>query len=528
MPRASGGRCSGFRGGLQGGLGRLRRGLRRRLRGSGHGGLLRGLGGGLAAAFGAALVALVGGFSAGSTAAAAGARFAGFAAAFTARFGAGSTAVVGSLVAAFFVGLAAAFGAASVAIGSPPASRCPSASNRSTEPATAAFSEPITPRIGIRTNRSQRRRIAGLSPWPSLPMTSAIGPRRSASRDVSAASAAEPTIRRPAEVEVGQRAGKVVDRRQEEVLRRARGGLDGRRRERCLVLGREDDAVCTGRLGAAKERADVLRVFEGVEDEHERRLAALDRPREDVLERREPTRLDHDGDTLVAIETGERRQRAALDLDDRDAQRRGVQDDPLERLAPLRSDEQPARRTTGGERLLDRATPGDELLTLGELRRCRRTPRGRLGRLEPPRRALLAAGERPRRSVLPRAFELLAALAIRTPRPSFVVGGTAPRLAKPIVRRAWAVRGESRPRGEAGRPRSGGRAPRSVEGALRSVEGARAPLEGRRRFVVPRPIPEAEAGAPAGRLVAEPVWSWPRRPTGAAAAHRARPPGRPP
>src|SRR5437762_2370420 len=42
-------------------------------------------------------------------------------------------------------------------------SRWPRASNRRIEPATAALSEPTTPRIGIRTNRSQRRRIPGLS-----------------------------------------------------------------------------------------------------------------------------------------------------------------------------------------------------------------------------------------------------------------------------------------------------------------------------------------------------------------------------
>ena len=75
--------------------------------------------------------------------------------------------------------------------------RWPSASNRRIEPATAALSEPIAPRIGIRTNRSHRRRTAGDRPWPSLPTTSASGPRRSASRAVSDASASEPTIRRP-------------------------------------------------------------------------------------------------------------------------------------------------------------------------------------------------------------------------------------------------------------------------------------------------------------------------------------------
>jgi len=54
-------------------------------------------------------------------------------------------------------------------------SRWPRASKRRIEPATAALSEPIAPRIGIRTNRSQRRRTDGLRPWPSLPTTMTAG-----------------------------------------------------------------------------------------------------------------------------------------------------------------------------------------------------------------------------------------------------------------------------------------------------------------------------------------------------------------
>jgi hypothetical protein len=64
----------------------------------------------------------------------------------------------------------------------------------------------------------------------------------------------------------------------------------------------------------------------------------------------------------VAIEPGEGRQRAALDLDDRDPEARRVEDEALQRLAPLRDDEKPDRRPSGGEGLLDRAPPGDQLL----------------------------------------------------------------------------------------------------------------------------------------------------------------------
>ena len=83
-------------------------------------------------------------------------------------------------------------------------------------------------------------------------------------------------------MEVGQRPRQVVDRGQEEVLRRARRGLDRGRGERRLAARREDDAVDAGRLGAPQQGPDVLGILEGVEGEDERRLVALDRPGEDV------------------------------------------------------------------------------------------------------------------------------------------------------------------------------------------------------------------------------------------------------
>ena len=58
--------------------------------------------------------------------------------------------------------------------------RCAAASNSSTDPATAALSDPTCPRIGIRaTARSSRRADVTPMPAPSLPTTSASGPRRS-------------------------------------------------------------------------------------------------------------------------------------------------------------------------------------------------------------------------------------------------------------------------------------------------------------------------------------------------------------
>jgi len=120
----------------------------------------------------------------------------------------------------------------------------------------------------------------------------------------------------------------------------------------------------TRRLGAAEQASEVLRILEGIEGEDEGRLAALDRAGEDVLQGREPPRGDDDGHALVPVEAGESRERAALDLDDRDPERRRVEDDALERLPAMGHDEQPARGPARGERLLDRVAAGDDLLAL--------------------------------------------------------------------------------------------------------------------------------------------------------------------
>ena len=92
---------------------------------------------------------------------------------------------------------------------------------------------------------------------------------------------------------------------------------------------------------------------------------ALDRPGEDVVDVGVPPRRDHEGDALVAVEPGQRGERAALDLDDRDPQARRVEDELLERLAALGHDEQAASLAAGDERLLDRPAPGHQLLELG-------------------------------------------------------------------------------------------------------------------------------------------------------------------
>ena len=130
------------------------------------------------------------------------------------------------------------------------------------------------------------------------------------------------------------------------------------------------------RLGAAQQRADVLWILERIEDEDERRLVALGRAGEDVVEGGEAARFDDEGDALVTVEPGQRRQRSALDLDDRDAQPRGMQDELLEGMATLGDDQQAVRDPPGGEDLLDRATAGHELLVGREQVRRRQRRRG--------------------------------------------------------------------------------------------------------------------------------------------------------
>ena len=91
-------------------------------------------------------------------------------------------------------------------------SRWATASNSRIEPATAALSDPIAPRIGIRTNRSHRRRTAGPRPWPSLPTTMRERPAEVRLRAVSGASPSAPAIRRPRACRSASAPGEVVDR----------------------------------------------------------------------------------------------------------------------------------------------------------------------------------------------------------------------------------------------------------------------------------------------------------------------------
>ncbi len=119
-----------------------------------------------------------------------------------------------------------------------------------------------------------------------------------------------------------------------------------------------------GRFRAPKERADVLGILERVEHEDERRLAPLDCAGQDVVDAGIGARLDDEGNPLVAVEAGERGQRAAFDFDNRDSKAGCVEDEALQRLASLRDDEQAMGGPAGDEGLLDRTAARDQLFVL--------------------------------------------------------------------------------------------------------------------------------------------------------------------
>ena len=169
-----------------------------------------------------------------------------------------------------------------------------------------------------------------------------------------------------ADVEIGQGLGQVFDRNEEEMLHRARRSLDRRRGQRGLAVRRVDDSVHAGRLRGSQQGTEILGILERIENQHERRLLPLDRTRQDVVQAGELPAIGDQGDPLMTVEAGQRGERPAFDLDDRDPQVRGVQNQLLEGLAPLRNDQKPMRLAAGDERLLDGVPAGDQFLVFSE------------------------------------------------------------------------------------------------------------------------------------------------------------------
>jgi hypothetical protein len=165
-------------------------------------------------------------------------------------------------------------------------------------------------------------------------------------------------------VEIGERFRQIIDWHEQEMLDGSRRSLDRGGRERRLVAGWEDDAVDAGRLGRSKERTEVLGVLERVQDQCERRLAALDRPSEKIFECGKAAPVGHKSDALMTVESGQRGKGASLQFDDWNSQARGMKHQLLERLAALRHDQQTMGCAPGQECLFDWVATGDQLLFL--------------------------------------------------------------------------------------------------------------------------------------------------------------------
>lgn len=164
------------------------------------------------------------------------------------------------------------------------------------------------------------------------------------------------------DVKVRQRTRQVVHGCEKEVLDRPSRSLDRRRRKGRLASRRKHHAVSAGGFRAAQQGTDVLRVLERIEDKDEGRLVALQRARQDRVNVDVATRCHDQGDPLVAVEAGHGCQGPALDLDDRDTQARGVQNQPFECLATLGDDQQSTCLASGDERLFDGPATGDQLI----------------------------------------------------------------------------------------------------------------------------------------------------------------------
>ena len=116
------------------------------------------------------------------------------------------------------------------------------------------------------------------------------------------------------------------------------------------------------RLGAANEAAEVLGVLYPVEGEEEGSLPTRHGAGEQVLGGGLGASLHDQGNTLVPIEPCQLADQGAFDLNNRDAEGSGMQDHLLKGVASLRHHQEADRFATGGESLLYRSTPRDDLV----------------------------------------------------------------------------------------------------------------------------------------------------------------------
>ena len=383
----------------------------------------------------------------------------------------------------------------------PPGSTLGDASKSRIEPATAAFSDPIDA-----AHRDPHEQVAATADRRAEPLALAPDDERERAAQVGLAGGQRGVRRRPRRSAARGRAGppaRPAGRRPGASSRCSTAPAealiaDGRQRR--LAMGREEDAVDARGLGAAQQRA---RRSAGPRASRARARTAAHRARSPGRGSSStvgvPARRDDERDALVAVEAGQRGQRAALDLDDRDPQARRMEDELLERLTALRHDEQAAGLAAGDERLLDGPAAGDELLGLeiDQAIRRRWTPAG----------TRPAAGRGPRRRPgarrrpdgpsgrtpygRPRADEpavACRAAGLRTVAPVGRADGH--RIGRGRVRRAGAIRASPGWPGRGGRPgRTSGRVERTLRRTHRLERGGplgRGPRDSDRRASVRR------------------------------------------
>ena len=384
---------------------------------------------------------------------------------------------------------------------------------------------------------------AGCDPRCPAPRCPRRAPADRAGPTSRKASGAVTRRRRPAAgpaVQVGQAAREVVERHHQQVLHGARGCLDGGRARWAPTRRIGNRTPCdAARLGTAQQRAHVLGVLQRVEHQHEGRLAALAGAGHDVVEVGPSPRLHDQRHALVAVEAGERGQRATLDLDDRDAQRGGVQHQLVERGAALGHHQQPAARPAGREASSTGRRPATSSSSSASCSGARAPRRARRQRgSQRSRRDARAGGPPPGRGPGAEPGRDCAGTSARRPSAS----ARCPGRGRSPGRAADRAAGRS--------PDRSGRSPKSRAGLVESAAGGRSyPSAARsRRRPVAEPRPSRAAGpvvsprsiAGAGRSPASAGPRRPRRRPGRRSGDRRRrrrpapapadglPPGRPP
>src|SRR5262245_3633016 len=110
-------------------------------------------------------------------------------------------------------------------------------------------------------------------------------------------------------------------------MNRARRRSSRRTIERCGMTRLPNDAVRASAVGAAKNRADVLRILDAVEDDEPGRP---DGAGDELLERVRGDRLNFAGDTLMHPAVCELVERAPIDGVDGNAQLHGARDERID------------------------------------------------------------------------------------------------------------------------------------------------------------------------------------------------------